>query len=909
MRVPWRAVLSVAWLCVACSPVPARPTAAASPATVASPSATSASVADASGPAAQPPTLRLPAVARPSRVDLELWLDPAAKDFRGRAGIDLDVLTATRVLWLNATDLAVDDAQLTRVGASAAPATPLAAHVVPGGEDFVGLVFDEDVRPGQARLAVSYRGRVDTERSRGIYAQREADGRAYLYTFFEPIDARRAFPGFDEPGYKVPWRLVLHVPKDDVAAANTAVASEQDDGAGTKAVAFEETKPLPSYLVAFVVGPFDVVSAPDAGHHGTKLRFLVPKGRGHDTAYASRVTPRIIGALEDYFGMPYPFGKLDVAVVPRFWGTMEHPGIVALGQPLTLIAPAEQTVRREQDYASIATHELTHYWFGDLVTTAWWDDTWLNEGMTEWLGVELTDAVEPSWHFARDRLDDVSSAMAKDALPTAKKVRQPVERKEDIEASFDGALTYQKGQALLAMLQSWMTPARLQHALRAYVTAHAWGNATSEDLFAALDADSPGMGAVLQSFVEQPGLPTITVTCQGGTLDVGQRRYQPLGPAQPAETWKVPVCVRYPGSAGRMQRACVMLDGEHARVETGAKTCPGWVLGNAEASGYYHVAYAPRTFRSLLAPSSGIDLEERIGVLHDAAALVTSGDLALGDALALVPDAARARERHLARAAAEIVELAPDAAMTDDEAARFAHFVRRLFGARAQELGLRRRPGEGADVELLRPWIVRSLADRGRDPDVRARAHDLALAWSKDSGAIDPDLVGPVLVAAAKSNDPRLFDGLLAKAHGETDRIKVQRMLAALGGFTEPAFVRRVQDLLLGTDFDLRDSINALVVQFGDRDTREVAWSFLQASFDALAARMRDDEVGFELFPLVTRFCDEAHAQSVQALLAPRASRYDGGPRKLANVLDAIRLCASSFERNRASLDAFLASY
>jgi aminopeptidase N len=424
MRLAASLLLTLVAVCVATQPAMA-PTLRAPSAPLAS---TSASSSSPSLPP-PPPTLHLPSLARPEHYDLDLWLDPRAPTFRGAIAIDLDVLSPTRVLWLNATDLSIDHATLS----TAAAPDPAPARVVPAPDDFVAFLFARDIPAGKARLSIAYHGKIDAERSRGIYQAREGgpDGEPYLYTFFESIDARRAFPCFDEPSYKVPWKLSLHVPPGDVALGNAPVLGERAEEGG-KRVDLAESKPLPSYLVAFIVGPFDLVDAGVAGNFGTPLRFAVPRGRASETAYAAKVTPKIVGLLEDYFGMPYPYGKLDVAVVPRYWGTMEHPGLVALGQSFTLIKPGERSAKREQRYAWLAAHELSHYWFGDYVTMTWWDDLWLNESLGTWMDAKITAGVDPSWNFDLERTARAARGMRGDALTTSKKIRQPVESKAEI---------------------------------------------------------------------------------------------------------------------------------------------------------------------------------------------------------------------------------------------------------------------------------------------------------------------------------------------------------------------------------------------------------------------------------------------------------------------------------------------
>ena len=849
------------------------------------------------------PALRLPPLARPVRQDLELWLDPHAATFRGRVGIDLEILEPTRVLWVNATDLAVDqvhvdDGKATRIG-----------RVTPGGADFVGFVFERALLPGNARLTVDYRGSIDAQRSRGIYVSQEGDGEPYLYTFFEPVDARRAMPCFDEPSYKIPWKVTLHVPKGDVALANAPVASDSDEAATQPpghVVAMQESRPMPSYLVAFVVGPFDVVDAGNAGHAATPLRFVVPRGRGAETAYAASVTPRIVGLLEDYFGMPYPYGKLDVAVVPRYWGTMEHPGLVALGQPLTLIAKGEDSLPREQDYANIATHELAHYWFGDYVTTAWWDDTWLNESLGTWMDEKITAQLEPRWGFDRERVDRAWSGMQADALPSAKAVRQRVESAGAIESSFDNEITYFKGQAVAGMFEAWMTPERFQRAVRAYMTSRAWKSATSDDFLAALDAEQPGAGAAMRTFVDQPGVPSVSfhVSCRGDarSIDVAQRRYQPAAGTLPPETWRLPVCVRYAGT----DRACALLDGPTGSLPVTGGACPAWVVGNADGAGYYHVAYTGAQLRAALSPQARATATERIALLHDADALVQSGELLLGEALALVADTVDSRERQVVEAGLQLLKLAPDAALDDAEAAQVARWLRAMYGVRQARLGVAHRPDDGADELLLRPRLFSLLAGPGQDVALRRRARSLALAWLKDPKAVEPELVDGVLAAAGKANDAELFEALMARIHAEKDHRKVKQLASALGAFTAPALVTRAQQLVSGPELDVRDVLGVLWAEREDRATRELLWTFLQASFDAVSARMRPDDVIYKLMELPRDECDDAHRQQVEAFFASRAARFDGGVHTAEKVAASIGQCAATFQRSRASLDAFL---
>src|SRR5690348_4941199 len=300
-----------------------------------------------------PPKLRLGEVqqARPTSYGVDLTLDPDKDTFRGSIDIRVNIERPTQVLWLNATNIAVEKATLKRGGETQA------AIVVPGGDNFLGLKFSGPVASGRVEVRVVYTGKVLTHDQSGIF-RTEDQGNRYLLTQFEQIAARRAFPCFDEPSYKVPWQVTLHVPAQDKAVSNTPVLSETAEGA-TKTFVFQETKPLPSYLVAFGVGPFEFVDAGVAGRNHVPVRIVTAKGRAEEAQYAAEVTATILTRLEDYFGIPYPYAKADQVAIPISAGfAMENAGMVTYGQTIILAKPQNDTERRKRTYASVAAHEL-----------------------------------------------------------------------------------------------------------------------------------------------------------------------------------------------------------------------------------------------------------------------------------------------------------------------------------------------------------------------------------------------------------------------------------------------------------------------------------------------------------------------------------------------------------------------
>ncbi|HYT31437.1 MAG TPA: M1 family metallopeptidase, partial [Thermoanaerobaculia bacterium] len=339
-----------------------------------------------------PPKLRLPATVRPLHYEVDLTIAPEKDTFSGTIDIDLDLTEPTRLLWLNATELTVSDASLTE------GKRRQTAQIVPGGEDFVGFGFRRAAARGRARLHAAFSGKVSNTNTTGIFHQKVGED-WYAFTQFESIDARRAFPCFDEPSFKVPWELTLRVPRQDVAVSNTPIASEEPLPGDRKAVHFTETSPLPSYLIAFGAGPFDVVDAGKAGRNATPIRMIVPRGRGSEARYAAQTVGPLLEALEGYFGIPYPYAKLDNLVIPQTvrFGAMENAGLVTYNETIELARPDQETPYFRLRWSSICAHETAHQWFGDLVTLAWWNDTWLNESFATWMAGKTLEKWKPEW--------------------------------------------------------------------------------------------------------------------------------------------------------------------------------------------------------------------------------------------------------------------------------------------------------------------------------------------------------------------------------------------------------------------------------------------------------------------------------------------------------------------------------
>jgi len=871
-------------------------------------SAGGAAVGEAPTPA--PPVLRLPGTARPLHHALELHIVPTEPGFSGSILIDVQLDEPTSLLWLNATELIVDEVEIVegdrRTGAT----------VVPGDEDFIGVAFAESRGPGRVSLRLAFRGSFSKTATHGLFVQKEADD-WYAFSQFEAIEARRAFPCFDEPSAKAPWRLTLHVKKEHVAVSNSRVVSEADEANGMKKVVFAETPPLPSYLVALAVGPFDVVDGGTVGKKKVPFRVVTQHGLGEESRYAVSITPEIVKRLEDYFGSPYPFDKLDEVTIPQTvsFGAMENPGMITYAQSSLLSKSDALSVAQKRGLANTTAHELAHQWFGDLVTMAWWDDIWLNEAFATWTASKIVDGWKPEWDVSVSRVHSTSGVMGADSLVSARKVRQPIAGKGDIENAFDG-ITYQKGAAALRMFEAWIGEAAFRKGVRRYLEEHRWGNATARDFLATVAGKGrPEVVAAFTSFLDQPGVPLVTaeLVCKDGAapaLRISQRRYLPQGSTGSSEqTWRIPVCARW-ASGARNGRACTLLDAAEGQLPLDkAEFCPDWIQANAGFAGYYRVSYKGdllgRLFKNR---ATALTLAEKVGVLGDVQALAQSGEISMAQALALVPMFADDPNRHLASAAADIASNVRSHLVPEGLRPNYTRFVARMFGSRAHELGWTAKPEDDDDTRLLRRSIVSMVADDGEDRALRDDARRLALGWLGDRKTVDPDMAGSVLRAAALDGDRALYERFRAEAKKTGERRDRTRLLSAMGGFRDPAILKDALGLLLTDEFDVREAGAILRGGLDDDKTREITWSFFKDNFDAYVARIPRESRARLPF-VVSGFCDDAHRTEAGSFFNERLARFPGSERILAQTLEWMSLCIAQKAAQQASVGEFFAAY
>jgi len=523
------------------------------------------------------PTFRLPDVARPLQYSLDMTIVPSEPVFHGVSTISLELKQSTKTIWLNQKGLTIKQVHVRDEGGS------YRAAQFESPDEFLGVRLPKAMGPGKIDVEIAYDGTLN-DKSAGAFRKKAGDD-WYVYTSFTPIDSRRAFPCFDEPGYKAPWSVTMHVKREDVAVANGPEVSSNDEPNGMKRVVFKTTQPLASEVVAFAVGPFDVVDAGVAGEKKIPVRIITPRGRAAEAGPAKVATAELLPREETYTGIAYPWDKLDhIAVIDLPFGATENPGLITYRDSGLLAPPTKDSPRRVRAMRSTMAHEMAHQWFGNLVTQAWWDDTWLAEGFATWMAAKVMDAELPeserglSMVLARDRIMVTDS---KGKRP----VRLEMHSRAETEDVYDG-IVYQKGAATLKMVEDWVGADAFRKGIRSYLREHAMSNGTTAEFERDLEqATGMQVAPVIDGMLNRVGYPMMRFKLETGKLVVDQE------PVDGGKAWALPVCIHVEETLPR----CEVVSTVHAEIPVQGATAGGqgrrnfqtWIWTNAYGSGYY----------------------------------------------------------------------------------------------------------------------------------------------------------------------------------------------------------------------------------------------------------------------------------------------------------------------------------
>ncbi len=880
----------------------ARAGAAPAPAVVASPD---------SAPA------RLEKTVMPTEQEVELTLDPEQADYRGRVRIALAAKHSVRELRFHARALTID--QVTLKGPSGPIPIQKVERLVP---DQVRLTFAEPLAPAAYSLEIEFHNLYNTK-AISLYRV-VSGGRGYLFTQLEDTEAREAFPCFDEPEFKIPWTMTLTVPSGDLAVSNTPIqrnvtlAAERPKTAGgalgksMKRVEFARSQPMPSYLVAIAVGPFETVPIAGLGVPG---RVVTVKGASGLAGEAVKATPAIMRSLERYFGRPYPYEKLDLIAAPEFlFGAMENAGAIVFADRRLLIDPRSVSPDQRSTLTSIIAHEIAHMWFGDLVTMKWWDDLWLNESFASWMATKAMDDVHPENRIGVTRLFNVERAKVIDSRLSTTAMRAPILGAVSLGQTAN-ALTYSKGEAVLTMFEGWLGKDVFRAGVVDYINTHAWGNAEAADLWRALGKVSgENIDAAMSTFLEQPGIPLVTLeSLPGGRVKLSQQRFVGIGEA-PAEKplWKIPVVLRYPGPDS-IRTLRVWLAGADTTASLGLPATPAWIVPNANASAYFRWAVPEPMMESLVATSrTSLLPRERIDLILNLSAQLRAGSLPGDRYLTRMAPLADDVSAEVTRAAIEALNDTRVALSTPRADSAYAHFLRATFEPALERFGMRPRAGEPVGTSLMRPSLMRLLA-HGRDPRVIAYAETLSRTYRRDPASVPASMVETGVVVGAMRGDRPQFDDY--RARFEATKVPIERTLylSGLGSFQDPALRRVALEYALNGPLRPQETLvipaaTALNSLGGEGRTADiypdetVQWTF--DHFGALREKLPPNFAA-RIVGLGTG-CSQERLAALRKFFSDPAHKVLGGEASLKRMEDALRECASVHERESERVERWL---
>jgi aminopeptidase N len=844
----------------------------------------------------------------PDHYQIHFAPDLANATFEGDETIQVQVLKLTTKIVLHAVDLTFDEVTIIdQVHSQAATVTPGPAI------ETVTLAVPTFVNVGTARIHIRFRGRLGDE-LRGLYLSR-ANGRRYAVSQFEATDARRAFPCFDQPDMKASFSVSAVVDSGDTAISNGALLTDTPGpGDGKHTLSFSITPKMSTYLVALAVGDFQCL---EGKAEGVPIRVCATPDKKDMGRFALDASEHILGYYTRYYGIRYPFRKLDLVAVPDFSaGAMENSGAIFFRESLLLLDPADDSMANQKPVANTIAHEMAHQWFGDLVTMRWWDDIWLNEGFATWMAPKPLAEWKPAWHVELDSAVETLEAMEVDALESTRPIRTKLTTPDEINEAFD-AIAYQKAAAVLRMVEDYVGDRAFQAGVNAYLKKYAYDNATAEGFWTTLaEVAMKPVDQVLASFVDQAGLPLLDV--QAGCAEsresiavTGERFFAtPAHPAEPRAVWKIPMRIKIGGAepGDRPRLAPQLLTAKEQAFQVSG--CGGWVLANGDAVGYYRAVYSADALARLAELSmTHLSAVERLALLSDEWALVGAGRHEIGTYLALVAAMKSETAPQVLDLLADSLRKTHERLTTDADQERFETWVRQVFSpelARAEKAAASHDGGTGAageDQEARRAALVEILGYAGRDPVLLARAK--ALASGEGGKAPSDNLLADVLLPlAAVDGSNALYDRLMASARKARAPQDLLRALFALTQFSQPALVSRTLDYIISDQVRSQDRGTLVADVMRNPAGRQAAWSFLKAHWPALQEAAIGDG-GTVLVSAAASFCDAASRDDVKQFFT---GRVPAATRTLAQTLERIGNCIEFTSRQQPNLARWLDS-
>lgn len=862
-----------------------------------------------------PPAGRLPEGVRPLRYALDFRIIPQEDHFTGTASIEIEVDLHTSFIWLHGRDLNVSRVEARKPDGSFI--TAKWEQVTDGG--VARVTFDTALEPGSLLLQIEYEASY-SKNPEGLYKV-IVDGSPMVFSQFSPIDARRAFPGFDEPRFKVPFDISIIAPVTNQVVTNAPRIDLMLDGESEALNLFETSEPLNTAIVSFAVGDLDVIEGPAIPPSALReteipLRGFARRGRGKDLKAMLEATAPLLLSLEAYFGQPYPYQKLDLVAVPDFaWGGMENAASIFYREEYILVN-SQTTAGNYNGVVGTHAHQLAHQWFGNLVTPAWWNDIWLAESFASWISGKTIASWNPDLGTDDFVKRYAHHVMKQDSRPSTPMVYQLIEDNEDILGSFSD-ISYGKGGGILAMFEAYVGPADFREGVAMFVKRHKGANATLDDFLDAISIGSghPEIASALRSFVMQPGLPIVEVAvdCTKSIKEVSfmQTRYAPVGSEAQDETfWEIPICYRTDTHEG-----CTLLTEKRQTVQLD-KSCPAFVMPNSNASGYYLWSLDEISLEKLQRNLKNLKPVETEVLAWNLGFWFRSDRITAQQTLGLVEAMAGLKRPRTDLALLDVLaELRPYLASRDDQEA-LDNWVNDLYRDRAMGLGFNPGKIEVVGRTMLRDKLTHYLVADTAEPTIRKRLYsvlgkeDLSIkrGLPRELALFSHNRAEAVATLGVLDNNKAFTDGLVELIEsgeaGDFDHL----IMRSLARTQNKGLGRRLMDDFLLSDtvrseaiFTLADGLARNPVQRGGF----WAWTGRATNLGRFLARL-PEAFQYELAGYGTSICDAEQREVFVQVIGGHLSDIAGGAAEYAQALEAIDQCLAIREAKGPELSAAL---
>jgi alanyl aminopeptidase len=856
--------------------------------------------------AIEAPAGRLPRDVRPKAYRVDLMLDPRRDGFTGKVEIDVELHRSSDRIWIHGRGL-----NMKRISAFLPDGNEVLADYREVLDSGVALVrFAETLPAGTLTLRMEYGAAFDRNLA-GLFKVEE-QGDAYVLAKSESIQARKYLPGFDEPGMKATFDIVLTVPAGYAAISNGAELKREPVGEGLERVTFNTTRLLPTYLLSLSVGPFDLVECPAIPPNKYRsqpipLRGFARKGQGDDMSYVLEITPRMLAVFEEQLQQPYPYEKLDIVAAPQ-WPS----GATELAAAITYHEQAILTGDNPAPGARMAlldlhSHEISHMWFGNLVTPPWWDDLWLKEGFATWGTPLALTVLEPDGGHDLNAAVDAVSAMRLDSLASTRAIREPVTDNNNIRNAYD-AITYSKSLGVIHMVDQYFGPEIFRPAVGRYIKTFGEGTADSPDFYRVIGEETatPELTETFRSFVEQKGVPFLDVAVDCGNngearILINQNRYKPLGSpiADSDQMWNIPLC--FSSDSGGQQ--CQMLTTQTQAIAVSGGDCPKWVLPNARGSGYYRWSLPESSWESLLDRFVRFEAAEQLSIVDSAFAGFEADKVPAAFLLQVAEKSAGAEKRQVVLAPLRYLEKYRKNYADAGTQPAFLKFVQDLY----QPVLERTAGSKDSDEKLLHSELLSFMALTAGDPVARLQLEDRATAFTgydrdRDEEAMDSDLYEAALTVAVQDAGGHFLQHLI-KVRGEIDDPRFDSAATnAMGANQNPAELDAIHRLALSDDIGSREAYGLIARTLAEPVLRDQNWQWLQRNFPAVLDKI--PEQWRRRTPFFARyFCDNQKLAEVRQLFSRYGPEALGYERGLAQTEEQIQLCMALRDKGRALLD------